>query len=485
MALANLTISYSAAWQGIAIEAWGYPRTMLVDVIFGVACLALIPFMARKAGEAFADDAAPVRARALAAVLGLMCLTWLPYRAWHDAFGAAQPIAGTVFTLVFVGSALFLLAGRAVLGDAARRLTRFGVWLAPLLLAMHARYYIDFNGAAETASVMAQVKLSPTQKRRKRLLGDVFLGLENGNFGSLLPGWHDHGSIGAIDVNTGRQVWKFRTPEPERGGISTTDSGLGFAGGGDGVLRAFDLESGKVLWTFQTGHQIAAGPAIYSVGGKQYIAITSGGTPTSSNGGIASELQIFALGGSRNESKPPPDLPPVARTLQAVVSQVTSAGRPARARRTSARGSGRLTTQSGLVVRQWNANSNNTRNAIGHLRLGSRPVAGARLSVDGYLLPQPTAKDGSFHYPADITAARRHVVTVTAAARATAAGRRLSASQQSALTGLAGSRTGPCSSPGACTTRAARRRRRSSSTRTSSAAPCSTRPASRCRARSS
>ena len=109
-------------------------------------------------------------------------------------------------------------------------------------------------------------------------------------------------------MNTGKQVWKFQTPEPERGGVSTTDSGLGFAGGGDGVLRAFDLKSGKVLWTFQTGHQIAAGPSIYSVDGKEYIAITSGGTPTSSNGGIASELQIFALGGSSSESKPPTTL---------------------------------------------------------------------------------------------------------------------------------------------------------------------------------
>ena len=50
------------------------------------------------------------------------------------------------------------------------------------------------------------------------------------------PGWHDHGSISAIDVNTGRRVWKFKTPEPERGGVTTTASGLGFAGGGDGVL---------------------------------------------------------------------------------------------------------------------------------------------------------------------------------------------------------------------------------------------------------
>lgn len=143
MALMNLTISYSAAWQGIAIEAWGYPRTMLVDVIFGCACLALIPFMARKPGEPFTDAAAPVRARGVAGVLGVLCLAWLPYRTWHDAFGAAQPIAGTLFTLVFVGSALFLLAGRAVLGDSARALTRIGAWIAPLLLAMHARYHID------------------------------------------------------------------------------------------------------------------------------------------------------------------------------------------------------------------------------------------------------------------------------------------------------------------------------------------------------
>jgi len=109
---------------------------------------------------------------------------------------------------------------------------------------------------------------------------------------------------------------------------------------------------------------------------------------------------------------------------------------PARAQRTSVRGSGRLTTQSGLVVRQWNANSNNTQNAIGHLRLGAHPVAGARVSVDGYAIPQATAKDGSFHYPVDVTVAGRHVATVTGAAGATVGRRRLSAAQQSALTGL-------------------------------------------------
>ena len=186
-----------------------------------------------------------------------------------------------------------------------------------------------FNAAAETASVMIQRKLTPTQKKRKRLLGDVFLGLQNGDFGSYLPGWHDHGSVSAIDVNTGRRVWKFQTPEPERGGVSITASGIGFAGGGDGNLRAFDLKTGRVLWRFQTGRQIAAGPSIYSVDGKQYVAVTIGGTPTSSNGGVLPGLMVFALGGDKTEFPPPPNLPSF-RSNASTEPQATVAVTPAR-----------------------------------------------------------------------------------------------------------------------------------------------------------
>src|SRR5206468_3203737 len=152
--------------------------------------------------------------------------------------------------------------------------------------------------------------------------GDVFLGLQNGDFGSYLPGWHDHGSISAIDVNTGRRVWKFQTPEPERGGVSITASGIGFAGGGDGNLRAFDLKSGKLLWKFQTGRQIAAGPSIFSVDGKEYIAITVGGTPTSSNGGVVPGLMVFGLGGDKTQFPPPNNLPPF-RSLSNSDAQTT------------------------------------------------------------------------------------------------------------------------------------------------------------------
>lgn len=58
MALNNLAISFSAFWQGVAIERLGYPATLGLDAVVGVVGLALLPFIAmgeharRNAGEA-------------------------------------------------------------------------------------------------------------------------------------------------------------------------------------------------------------------------------------------------------------------------------------------------------------------------------------------------------------------------------------------------------------------------------------------------
>ncbi len=303
-----------------------------------------------------------------------------------------------------------------------------GVNYSPASYDPHTNYV--FNAAAETAALDTQAALTPTQKKRKFTLGDVFLGLENGNFGSVLPGWHDHGSISAIDISSGKRVWKFNTPEPERGGVTTTESGLGLAGDGDGVLRAFDLKTGKVLWTFQTGHQIAAGPSVYSVGGTEYVAITSGGTPTSSNGGTATQLQVFTLGGSSTQS-PAPQLATFHAAQPAAQRQLASAS--AHERRAAPQGNARLRTPAGLVVQPWTANSSNVKTVQGRLSLDGAPVAGARVTVDGFTVPRPTAKDGSFSYDVDNTIPGRHAAQVTGVAAATAGGRSLSAGQRSAL----------------------------------------------------
>ena len=139
MALMNLGIAYSAAWQGIAAEWIGYPKTLWIDAIFGLACLVLLPWIVGTPGNT-PDGGAPKRARFTALLFGLGCLAWLPYRLSPDALGQGRPIAEIVFTVVFVGAALFLLAGAAVLApQRGHALLRAGAWLAPLLLAMYAR----------------------------------------------------------------------------------------------------------------------------------------------------------------------------------------------------------------------------------------------------------------------------------------------------------------------------------------------------------
>jgi PAT family beta-lactamase induction signal transducer AmpG len=160
MALLNLSIAYSAAWQGIAIEALGYPATMLIDAAFGLACLALMPWMRSVRGNA-PDGGAPVRARASASILALACILWLPYRMGQTALGAAAPVFETLFTVVFVASALFLLASAAVLAGSTRALVRLGAWLSPLLLLMYARHGVGamaaWLGDADRTRAFAQM----------------------------------------------------------------------------------------------------------------------------------------------------------------------------------------------------------------------------------------------------------------------------------------------------------------------------------------
>ncbi len=295
-----------------------------------------------------------------------------------------------------------------------------------------------FNAAAETAGVLIQDRLSPTQKKRKLLLGDVYLGLSNGTFGAALAGWKDHGSISAINVSTGRRVWKFNTPEPERGGVTVTASGLGFAGGGDGVLRAFDLTNGKVLWTFQTGRQIAAGPTIFTADGKEYIAITVGGTPTSSGGGLASQLQVFAIGGSKTESPKPLSTSSSEPLASTAAPKSTTAAAPTRsvAAATTAPRKARILIEGGAVsLTPWTPSTSNLVNVSGRVVFGGSPVVGARIAVDRYVLPRATDSEGRFASPVDSTLARRHPVTVVDVSRGRVGGRALTAAEQRAVRG--------------------------------------------------
>lgn len=51
MALCNLCFSYSATWQGVALERWGYPTTLWIDGLIGLVSIATLPFMGRRRPE--------------------------------------------------------------------------------------------------------------------------------------------------------------------------------------------------------------------------------------------------------------------------------------------------------------------------------------------------------------------------------------------------------------------------------------------------
>ena len=88
----------------------------------------------------------------------------------------------------------------------------------------------------------------------------------------------DHiGELQAWDVDSGKKVWTTNMPSQMWGPVLATGGGLLFAGGtNDRMFRAFDAKIGKVLWETPMPSGVAAVPVSFQVDGKQYIAVQSG-----------------------------------------------------------------------------------------------------------------------------------------------------------------------------------------------------------------
>jgi alcohol dehydrogenase (cytochrome c) len=98
---------------------------------------------------------------------------------------------------------------------------------------------------------------------------------EGGGFRNLL-GDEPPGAVKAIEAETGKIRWEFKTHSYVMAGVLSTAGGLVFGSSGEGHFFALDAKSGKPLWRFQTGARIQANPISYAVDGKQHVAIASG-----------------------------------------------------------------------------------------------------------------------------------------------------------------------------------------------------------------
>lgn len=93
----------------------------------------------------------------------------------------------------------------------------------------------------------------------------------------VIPSEQQWGNVTAVDYHTGKIRWKVKTEQPMIGGIMATAGGLVFTGEGNGQFKAYDSETGAVLWNFQAGAGVNAPPSSYTVDGKQYIVVAAGG----------------------------------------------------------------------------------------------------------------------------------------------------------------------------------------------------------------
>jgi alcohol dehydrogenase (cytochrome c) len=90
--------------------------------------------------------------------------------------------------------------------------------------------------------------------------------------------WPDgpRGYLKAIDPLTGKTKWEDSSDIPRFSGVLSTGGGLVFSGRLTGEFEAFDADTGKKLWQFQTGSGIEGQPVTWEQDGVQYVAIASG-----------------------------------------------------------------------------------------------------------------------------------------------------------------------------------------------------------------
>ncbi|HXF32988.1 MAG TPA: PQQ-binding-like beta-propeller repeat protein [Candidatus Acidoferrales bacterium] len=85
-----------------------------------------------------------------------------------------------------------------------------------------------------------------------------------------------YGWMSAIDVDTGKFMWRQELPLPQLGGALSLGSGIVFTGQLNGEFDAYDARNGSVLWKFSTGSAIAGPASSYTIGDRQFVIVGSG-----------------------------------------------------------------------------------------------------------------------------------------------------------------------------------------------------------------
>ena len=113
------------------------------------------------------------------------------------------------------------------------------------------------------------------------------------------------GRLEAVSASTGATLWTYEQRAPIYGSVLATGGNLVFSGDVVRRFRALNAENGSVLWETILNGPVSGRPMTYSINGRQYLAIGSGGltqgtsflqlTPELNTPSGSNTLFVFAL----------------------------------------------------------------------------------------------------------------------------------------------------------------------------------------------
>ena len=91
----------------------------------------------------------------------------------------------------------------------------------------------------------------------------------------IAPGTDQVGTVQAISAETGETRWRYDQRAATMS-LVATGGGLVFGGDVNGRFRAFDHETGEILWEINLGSSVSGYLITYAVDGRQYVAVSTG-----------------------------------------------------------------------------------------------------------------------------------------------------------------------------------------------------------------
>jgi quinohemoprotein ethanol dehydrogenase len=143
------------------------------------------------------------------------------------------------------------------------------------------------------------------------------------------------GRLIAWDPVKQSERWSVEEEIATNGGVLSTTGNLVFQGQGNGEFAAYAADTGKKVWSIDTGSAIESIPVTYSVNGEQYVLLPVGwgsgsrlfapswtlATPRSKRG--PSRFLAFKLNGKVPFPTPPDIVPPVPKPPQQFADAAT------------------------------------------------------------------------------------------------------------------------------------------------------------------